>query len=316
MDCHLSGFKAYVSIELGLAEETLIAYVRDVTGFLSFNGHRTFTARSVEDYVRHLFALGLKASTVRRKCMSVRCFYRFLADKGQLDEQQLFLIDPIRVRRENLPSLEPDELDRLLAAALVPALVPARGTNAVRNRAIIHALFGSGLRVSELCGLNLGDCHLDRRWARVKGKGARERIVPLTAECVEAIAAYLAARGHGNGGRADALFIQGDTNERLTRRAVSNMITALSCRAGVRHTTSHTLRRTCATSLLRQGVDLDQVQQLLGHSSLSSTQVYLNTSPERLAEICRRYHPRWAQRGRPTKGAGRKRARITKVPNG
>jgi len=311
MDCHLSGFKAYVSIELGLAEETLIAYVRDVTGFLSFNDDRTFTARSVEDYVRHLFGLGLRASTVRRKCMSVRCFYRFLADKGKLDEQELFLIDPIRVHRENLPSLEPDELDRLL----VVALVPARGTNALRNRAIVHALFGSGLRVSELCGLNLGDCHLDQRWARVKGKGARERIVPLSAECVEAIAAYLAERGHGNRGRTDALFIQGDTNERLTRRAVSNMITALSQRAGVRHTTSHTLRRTCATWLLRRGVDLGQVQRLLGHSSLSSTQVYLNTSPERLAEICRRCHPRWAERGRPPDEAGRKCARITEVPN-
>jgi len=307
MDCHLSGFKAYVSIELGLAEETLIAYVRDVTGFLSFNGDRTFTARSVEDYVRHLFGLRLKASTARRKCMSVRCFYRFLADKGQLDEQELFLIDPIRVQRENLPSLEPEELDRLLASA--------KGPNAVRNRAIIHALFGSGLRVSELCGLSLGDCHLDQRWARVKGKGARERIVPLNAECVEAIAAYLAARGHGHGGRTDALFIQGDTNERLTRRAVSNMITALSCRAGVRHTTSHTLRRTCATSLLRQGIDLDQVQRLLGHSNLSSTQVYLNTSPERLAEMCRRCHPRWAKRERPPDEAGQKRARITEVPN-
>jgi len=307
MDCRLSGFKAYVSIELGLAEETLIAYVRDVTEFLSFNGDRTFSARSVEDYVGHLFGLGLRASTVRRKCMSVRCFYRFLADKGKLDEQELFLIDPIRVRRENLPSLEPDELERLLAAA--------RGTNAARNRAIIHALFGSGLRVSELCGLNLGDCHLDQRWAGVKGKGARERIVPLSAECVEAIAAYVAKRGHGEGGRTDALFIQGNTNERLTRRAVSNMITALSCRAGVRHTTSHTLRRTCATSLLRRGIDLGQVQRLLGHSSLSSTQVYLNTSPERLAEMCRRCHPRWAERGRPPDEAGRKRARITEVPN-
>ena len=307
MDGPLSGFKLYVSIELGLAEETLAAYVRDMTAFLSFNGNRPFTAKSVEDYVRHLFELGLKASTVRRKCMSVRCLYRFLVDKGRLDRQELTLIDPIRVRRENLPSLEPDELDRLLAAA--------KGPNAVRNRAIVHALFGSGLRVSELCGLNLGDCHLDQRWARVKGKGARERIVPLSAECVEAIATYLADRGHGEGGRTDALFIQGDTNERLTRRAVSNMITALSQRAGVRHTTSHTLRRTCATSLLRRGIDLGQVQRLLGHSSLSSTQVYLNTSPERLAEICRRCHPRWAERERPPDEAGRKCARITEVPN-
>jgi len=307
MDDPLSGFKLYVSIELGLAEETLAAYLRDVTQFLSFNGNRPFTARSVEDYVRHLFGLGLKASTVRRKCMSVRCFYRFLADKGKLDEQELFLIDPIRVRRENLPSLEPEELERLLAAA--------KGPNAIRNRAIIHALFGSGMRVSEFCGLNLGDCHLDQRWARVKGKGARERIVPLSAECVEAIVAYLAERGHGNGGRTDALFIQGDTNERLTRRAVSNMITALSCRAGVRHTTSHTLRRTCATSLLRRGVDLGQVQRLLGHSSLSSTQVYLNTSPERLVEMCRRCHPRWGHREGPPERARCKPAWMVDAPN-
>ena len=307
MDCRLSGFKAYVSIELGLAEETLIAYVRDVTEFLSFNGDRTFTARSVEDYVRHLFGLGLKASTVRRKCMSVRCFYRFLVDEGMLDGQELTLIDPIRVRRENLPSLEPDELDRLLAVA--------RGANAVRNRAIVHALFGSGLRVSELCGLNLGDCNVEQRWARVKGKGSRDRVVPLSAECAQAIAAYLAERGHGNGSRVEALFIKGDTNERLTRRAVTNMLTALSQRAGVRHTTSHTLRRTCATSLLRRGVDLGQVQRLLGHSSLSSTQVYLNTSPERLAEMCRRCHPRWGDREGPPEKPRRKPAWMVEAAN-
>lgn len=300
MDDPLSGFRLYVSIELGLAEETLAAYVRDVTAFLSFNGNRPFTAKSVEDYVRHLFELGLKASSVRRKCMSVRCFYRFLVDEGRLDRQELTLIDPIRVQRENLPSLEADELDRLLAAA--------KGPNAVRNRAIVHTLFGSGLRVSELCGLNLGDCNLEQRWARVKGKGSRDRVVPLSAECAQAIAAYLAERGRGNGSRAEALFVRGDTNERLTRRAVTNMITALSQRAGVPHTTSHTLRRTCATSLLRRGVDLGQVQRLLGHASLSSTQVYLNTSPERLAEICRRCHPRWGSR------EGRRRKHGASLP--
>ena len=153
-------------------------------------------------------------------------------------------------------------------------------------------LFGSGLRVSELCGLNLGDCNLEQRWAPVKGKVSRDRVVPLSAECAQAIAAYLAERGHGNGSRAEALFVRGGTNERLTRRAVRNVVTALSQRAGVRHMTSHTLRRTCATSLLRRGVDLGQVQRLLGHSSLSSTQVYLNMSPGRLAEMCRRCHPR------------------------
>lgn len=176
-------------------------------------------------------------------------------------------------------------------------------------------LFGSGLRVSELCGLNLGDCNLEQRWAPVKGKVSRDRVVPLSAECAQAIAAYLAERGHGNGSRVEALFIKGDTNERLTRRAVTNMLTALSQRAGVRHTTSHTLRRTCATSLLRRGVDLGQVQRLLGHSSLSSTQVYLNTSPERLAEMCRRCHPRWGDREGPPEKPRRKPAWMVEAAN-
>ena len=176
-------------------------------------------------------------------------------------------------------------------------------------------LFGSGLRVSELCGLNLGDCNLEQRWAPVKGKVSRDRVVPLSAECAQAIAAYLAERGHGNGSRAEALFVRGGTNERLTRRAVSNMVTALSQRAGVRHMTSHTLRRTCATSLLRRGVDLGQVQRLLGHSSLSSTQVYLNTSPERLAEMCRRCHPRWGDREGPPEKPRRKPAWMVEAAN-
>ena len=307
MDGPLAEFELYVGVELGLAKETLAAYLRDVMQFLSLNGGRPFTAKSVEDYVRHLFGLGLKASTVRRKCMSVRCFYRFLVDQGRLDRLELILIDPIRVRRENLPSLEPDELERLLAAA--------SGPNAVRNRAIVHALFGSGLRVSELCGLSLGDCNLEQRWVRVTGKGSKDRGVPLTTDCAGAIAAYLAARGYEGGRRTDPLFIKGDANERLTRRAVSNMITALSQRAGVQHTTSHTLRRTCATSLLRRGVDLGQVQRLLGHSSLSSTQVYLNTSAERLAETCRRYHPRWGDREGPPEKPRRKPPWMVEAAN-
>lgn len=285
----MAQFQSYVATELGLARETLVAYARDVTQFLSFNGNRSFSARAVEEYTGHLLASGFKASTVKRKCASVRCLYRCLRDRGELAPRHLELIDSVRAKRDNLPSLDNGELERLFAAV--------HGPNALRDRAIVHVLSGSGLRASELCGLTIDDCRLADRSLRVRGKGGKDRSVPLSAAAAQAVAAYLAERGDGQ--RGARLFVQRGNGCPITRRAVTNMLTALSCRAGILHTSAHTLRRTCATSLLQAGMELDLVRRLLGHADLSATQRYLNITDRQKTAVCRRCHPSWAAKVNP-----------------
>jgi len=282
----IDGFETYIRTELGLSQETLSAYTRDAQEFLDFIGTQELTAQSIETFLSNLRHRGRKPTTVRRKCMSVRCLCHHLISLGLLDPNTLDMIDSVRTSRRTPDALEPEAVDALVAT--VEKRVPVcRATNVRRDVAIVLTLYHSGLRVSELCGLNINDINLSRREIRVKGKGSRERIVPTTPRCVEAIRAYLDSERRSN---TKAVFVKSN-GQRVTRRAVSDMLMSLSRRAGVEHTTAHMLRRSCATSLMNRGVELELVQALLGHQHLSTTQTYLAISHDRLAEVHRRCHP-------------------------
>ncbi len=283
----MSGFETYVRTELGLSQETLSAYTRDVEEFLEFVGDQKLTAQLTETFVNHLRHNGRKPTTVRRKCMSIRCFYHHLISLGLLDPNILNMIDPIRINRRIPDALEPQAVDVLIAA--VEKRVPiCRATNFRRDVAVILTMYHSGLRVSELCGLNLPDVNLSKRTLRVRGKGGRERMVPTTPECAESIQVYI---DNERKSETEALFVKAN-GQRITRRAISDMLMSLSRRAGVSHTTPHVLRRSCATSLMNRGVDLELVQELLGHQHLSTTQTYLAISYDRLVEVYKCCHPR------------------------
>ncbi len=282
----IEGFETYIRTELCLSQETLSAYLRDVKEFLDFIRPKELTAQIIETFVNYLRQRGLKSTTIRRKCMSIRCLCHHLISLGLLDPNILGMIDSVRIKRRT-----PDVLDNKAVDALVAAVenrVPiCRATNIRRDVAIILTLYHSGLRVSELCNLDIGNINMVRREMRVTGKGNRERIVPTTRKCIEAIQAYFDFDRQSD---TDAVFVKSN-GQRITRRAVSDMLSSLSRRAGVGHTTAHTLRRTCATSLMNRGVDLNLVKSLLGHKHLSTTQTYLTVSSSRLKSIYSQCHP-------------------------
>jgi len=280
------GFDTYIQTELGLARETLSAYMRDAQEFLDFIGVQKLTPQSIENFISHLRLRGRKSNTRHRKYMSVRCFCHHLISLGILDSHLLDSLDSVPINRRTPDALDDEAVDILVST--VGKRVPiCRTTNIRRDVAIILTLYHSGLRASELCNLNLGDINITKRQIRVSGKGGCDRIVPTTQRCVEAIQSYLDFDRHSD---TNAIFVKSD-GQRITRRAISDMLTSLSRRAGVKHTTAHMLRRSCATSLMNRGVDLELIQSLLGHQNLSTTQAYLVISFDRLVHIHRTCHP-------------------------
>lgn len=282
----MNGFDTYIRTELGLSEATLTAYKKDVQEFLDFVGAQQLTAHSIEVFLSHLRYKKLKATTVRRKYMSIRCFCHHLSSLGLLDHNIIDTIDPVRVERKTSNALESEAVDVLVAA--VESRVPTcRATNIRRDVAIILMLYHSGLRASELCCLNFEDVNFSRREIRVRGKGNRDRVVPTTHKCIDSIKSYIHTDRISS---INAIFVNSN-GQRITRRAISDMLTRLSRSVGIKHTTAHTLRRSCATSLMDRGVDLDLVQALLGHQNLSTTQSYLVTNIDKLKTVHKRCHP-------------------------
>lgn len=283
-DC--SGFETYIRTELCLSLETISAYMRDVKEFLDFTVSQKLTAKLVEDFVSHLKQKELKNTTIRRKCMSVRCLYHHLISLNQLGPNTLDMIDSVRIERSVPSALDHSDVDKLLST--VRDRVPlSRAVNVRRDCAIILTLYHSGLRVSELCNLNIEDINFARQQMRVRGKGGRDRIVPTTFGCIEAIQTYLDSDRKSD---IDAVFVKSN-GYRLARRGVSDMLSSLSRKAGVKNTTAHTLRRTFATELMNNGADLKSVQTLLGHQHLSTTQNYLVIDNDRLKRIHSECHP-------------------------
>jgi integrase/recombinase XerC len=263
-----------------------MAYMRDVGEFIYFSDKQELTANLIEDFINHLRHKRLKATTIRRKCMSIRCLCKHLISLGNLDHNILSMIDSIRVHRRTPDALESEVVDTLIST-VGKRLPKSRTTNIRRDVAIILTLYHSGLRVSELCGLDLSDINFTKREFRVDGKGCRDRIVPTTATCVKAIQDYINSDRASN---TDAIFVKAD-GKRITRRAVSDMLVSVSRRAGVAHTTAHILRRTCATELMDRGVELELVQSLLGHQQLSTTQAYLAINSDKLKHTYDLCHP-------------------------
>ena len=279
-------FERYVNTELGLSTETLSAYKRDVQEFLDFIGDEQLTSRLIDTFIRSLQSQGMKATTVRRKCMSVRCLCHFMVGIGRLDKNIHKMIDPIRIDRRTPDAIESDDVDAIVSA--VEKRLPAsRAVNIRRDIAIILILYRSGLRVSELCNLDLKDINTSRRDILVMGKGRVERIVPTTEKCMKAICDYINIDRVSD---TDAVFVKLD-GSRITRRSVGDMLRAASNTAGVKHTTPHLLRRSCATDLMDRGVDIELIQFLLGHQDLSTTQSYLCVSQDKLKCLHERCHP-------------------------
>jgi integrase/recombinase XerD len=299
-------FLDYLAVERGLSRNTLDAYRRDLgryQGFLGGRGIVDVTRAGEADiaaFVANLSALeyapgkGYRPSSVARALAAVRSFHRFLVLEGETEA------DPAEgVARPKVPR----NLPRPLSVEEVAALVAAPGQDgpvALRDRAILETLYGAGLRISELVALDVDDVDLEEGSVRAVGKGSKERIVPLGRLAVKALEAYLTrARPALAAPRSRGALFLNRRGGRLTRQGSTNIIKDMARRAGIRkRVTPHMLRHSFATHLLEGGADVRVVQELLGHASLATTQIYTLVTQDRLRDVYFTSHPRARHRER------------------
>jgi integrase/recombinase XerD len=294
-------FLTWLASERGRAPSTLAAYRRDLLAYQHHldavgAGLATVTTEDIAAHVAALQAAGRAPSTVARALVVVRSLHAFLADEGITEG------DPAAdVERPTVPQGLPKALSESEVVALLDSVI---GEDAVarRDRAILETLYGTGMRISELVGLSRADVDLGDRLVRVFGKGAKERIVPLGRQAHHALVDWLAPAGRGvlepdrwaRRGDAEAVLLN-QRGGRLTRQGAWGVVRARSRRVGLEGRMSpHVLRHSCATHMLDHGADIRAVQELLGHASISTTQVYTRVSTERLFAVYRAAHPRAA----------------------
>ena len=278
-------------MERGLAENTLSAYRSDLLLFSVWAASRSRGLLEVgpadlSDFMAE--QLGTPVRTVARRLSALRRFYRYQVQRGTLDHDPSARLESPRLARRLPGVLSETQVDALLAA---PDVSSALG---LRDRAMLELLYASGLRVSELVGLTLNRINLTQSTVRVSGKGAKERLVPFGEEAADWLERYL-ARGRPEilaGRVSDALF-PSRRAKAISRQAFWQAIKRYALRAGIdREISPHTLRHAFATHLLDHGADLRVLQMLLGHSDLSTTQIYTHVARERLKQIHAEHHPR------------------------
>ncbi|MEX2275410.1 MAG: site-specific tyrosine recombinase XerD [Actinomycetota bacterium] len=301
----------HLTVERGLSEHTVAAYRRDLARYGSFLMQRDVrSVRAVTDADVAAFVAGLSASThhdgkpyrsssVVRSLSAVRAFHRWMLAEGAADR------DPTAgIVRPKLPRKLPRPLGVEETAALLEA-PDATQPRGLRDRAILELLYGAGLRVSELVMLDVDDLDLEDAGVRVLGKGSKERDVPLGDFAVRELRSYLAtARPSLATARSRSALFLNARGGRLTRQGVTDVLHAAARRAGIRRQLSpHVLRHSFATHLLEGGADVRVVQELLGHASVATTQVYTLVTKEHLLEVYATSHPR----ARRTRGPGERR---------
>jgi integrase/recombinase XerC len=294
-------FLDYLTHERNFSDHTVRSYAADLDQFASFLGGsdnggveaEELSKRIVEatpvDLRRYLAEMrrrDYRRATIARKLATLRSFYKFLARQGHVEANPVKTIRTPRQEKRLPKFLEPEEVERLLAAPEGDDLLT------LRDRAILEILYSTGMRVSELVGLNLDDVDPIGEVVRVRGKGRRERLAPLGSYALEALDRYLAARA-GAEVRDDKALLVNRHGQRLSARSVRRKLAKYLKMAGLDPAVSpHTLRHSFATHMLERGADLRAVQELLGHRSLSTTQVYTHVTAGRLKEVYEAAHPR------------------------
>lgn len=291
-------FLVWMASERGRAPLTLAAYRRDLVVYGSWLtahdlGLATVATGDLERFLAERRAAGAAASSAARQLAAIRMLHRFLLDEGLRSDDPTVELEGIRVPSGLPHPLTESEVERLLAA------VVGDDTRALRDRALLEFLYATGARISEVCDLSLRDLDRSERVVRLFGKGSKERVVPYGRAAEQALGEWLETgrpRWAPERGRRrsdeEAVFLS-SRGRRLSRQAAWTIVRSRAEACGLSDRVSpHVLRHSCATHLLDHGVDLRIVQEMLGHSSISTTQVYTKVSQERLWEVYRLAHPR------------------------
>jgi integrase/recombinase XerD len=310
----LSGFLDYLRIEKGLAPLTINAYTTDISQFSEFLEKRKrslITARreDVRDFLQQLFSHQVDGRSVARKLSALRHLYRHLLLDKKLEHDPTLNIESPRQWKVLPKALARDEMEATLAAPLARAIPKGSATKesielALRDRAMLETFYAGALRVSEMVNAKLEDLKLDAGYMLVRGKGDKERVVPLGKSAQDALAEYLAQSRPALAVRRSAVSETVATNTRnipllfvarggrkLTRQRIWQMVKAASAVTG-RAASPHMLRHSCATHMVENGADLRTVQTILGHADISTTQVYTHLALDRLRTVYRNHHPR------------------------
>ncbi len=297
----LAGFERHLAAERGLSAHTVRAYAGDARSLLEHASRcglgelAELDIAVVRSWLATQHAAGQARATIARRAAAARALTAFAHSRGWLASDPGPLLGTPKAGRPLPQVLAAEQMRAVLAAEVFPAPDSAQGeAMALRDSAIMELLYASGIRVSELCGLDTGDIDGERRTARVLGKGRKERVVPVGIPAVRAVQRWCQqgrpVLARDRSGRA--LFVGargGRIDPRIARRVVHARIAAAG---SVPDTSPHGLRHTAATHLLEGGADLRSVQEILGHASLATTQIYTHVSVERLVSAYRQAHPR------------------------
>lgn len=291
-------FAAFMLLEKGLADNSREAYLHDIDMLMSYLGDRGLgitdvTTEILTDFLATLHDLGIAPRSVARMVSGIRGALRFMKMEGIIDSDPSALLESPRTGRRLPEVLSVEEIDAMIDA------IDLESVTGRRNRAIIETMYGCGLRVSELCNLEISRIDLERGFLIVRGKGDKERLVPMSEPAIEEIELYMRderPRLKIKPGEENILFLN-VRGHRLTRQMVFIFLRELALAAGVKKTISpHTLRHSFATHLLEGGANLRAIQQMLGHESISTTEIYLHLDNTRLREEILLHHPRNARR--------------------
>jgi integrase/recombinase XerD len=297
----LHDFVDYLKVEKGLSRLSVSAYSHDIEQFSEFVGRHKRSLENarrqdVRDFLDALFSDQMDGRSVARKLSSARQFYKYLLLDRRIDHDPTLNIESPRQWKVLPKSLAADEVVKTLAGP--PRVLDSKLSQALalRDRAMLEVFYAGALRVSEIISVRTEDAKLDLGYMMVRGKGDKERIVPLGQSAMAALKSYLeSARELLCAGKASPVLFVARGGRKLSRQRVWQMVSAASQASG-RHASPHMLRHSCATHMVENGADLRTVQTILGHADISTTQIYTHLALDRLKKVYRDFHPRSKRR--------------------
>jgi len=287
-------FLNYLSVERGLSRNTMVSYREDIKAYINFlkgihiNSFSLTKKNDITDFMFSQKDKGLSANSVARRLAAIKAFYRFLVRERILKADPSNLIDSPKLWKKIPQTLSVNEVDALLACPNI------RQRQGIRDRAILEALYATGMRVSEAAGLKKDDVNLDVGFLKCIGKGNKERIIPLGRKAISSIKRYIdSSRPLQLKNKASDFLFLNRFGKKISRQSLWKIIKRYAKEARIKKPIRpHILRHSFATHLLERGADLRSVQEMLGHANISTTQIYTHISKERLKAIHRMFHPR------------------------